>query len=90
VFFSGSAEDSPDAINDGPVTGSVVGWLNHSDNSGAWIEVTNSSDNSLYTGKIEGLVVLPGALRGFAIVDRDSTEIPSELLLLDLRFHRRK
>ncbi len=82
VFFSGSAEASPNATQDGPVTGSVIGVMKD-EGEGRWIEV-KTSEGADYTGKIEGLVVLPGAKSGFAIVDMDSTEIPSELLFLEL------
>lgn len=83
VFFSGSAEDSPNSTSDGPVTGSIIGVF-RSDGACRWIEVVDG-DNHLFAGKIEGLVVLPGGRTGYAIVDRDSTDIPSELLFLELQ-----
>ncbi len=84
VYFCGAAEDSPNAILDGPVTGSVIGRF-LADGSGEWIEV-RTSDGKVFGEKIEGLVVLPGAQHAYAVVDRDSPDVPSELIWLDLKF----
>lgn len=82
VFFSASAENSPDAVQDGEVTGSAVGMLTPT--GGSWIEVTDATTGAPYPGKIEGLVVLPNLKDAFAIVDCDSPNVPSELLTLRL------
>ncbi len=81
VFFCGAAEDSPDAVADGPVAGSVLGRF-RSDGAGEWVEVR--SEGRLFAAKIEGLVVLPGARAAYAIVDQDSPDVPSELVWLEL------
>ena len=47
-----------------------------------WIEVLEG--DKLFSGKIEGLVVLPGAKQAFAVVDCDSCDVPSDLLELEL------
>ncbi len=62
VLFSGFAEDSPNSTLDGPVTGSIIGVF-RSDGSFPWVEVSYD-DNSIFAGKIEGLVVLPGGREG--------------------------
>lgn len=82
IFFSGAAEDSPNAILDGPVSGSVIG-VHRADGFCGWALVT-SQDGSSFSGKIEGLVVQSGGRQGYAIVDRDSIDVPSELLVLEL------
>lgn len=83
VFFSGSAENSASATEDGAVTGSVVGFLNADGSGGEWIEVTDATGGA-FRGKIEGLVVKDDLRTAYAVVDCDSYDTPSDLLFLQL------
>ena len=79
-MFSATAEASPDAVLDGPVAGSAVGWAD--EHGGAWAPVTDES-GEIVPCKLEGLsLVRPGELWG--VVDADDAERPSELLHLSL------
>lgn len=79
-LFSAAAEASPDAVADGPVAGSAVGWADEA--GGAWAPLTDAS-GALVPCKLEGLtLVRPGEVWG--VVDADDPDTPSELLHLHL------
>lgn len=81
VYFSAAAEDSENALVDGPVLGSVVGVL-RPDGTCGWIDVLEGGGG--FGAKIEGLVVCDGAETAYAIVDCDSPDAASELVELQL------
>lgn len=83
TYYSAAAEASPDAIEDGGVTGSAIGVI---DRAGAarWCAVTETS-GSPFTGKIEGILMAsPGSVRLLAVIDMDDPGIPSELCTIEL------
>jgi hypothetical protein len=95
-WFSCSAEDSPNAYDDGNVKGSMLGLfsIDHESN-GRFLEekirfkeVTSFFlDGSLFLGKVESVSVYEkdkeGVYTALAVTDNDGK--PSELLLLDIQ-----
>lgn len=80
-WFAASAEASPNAVDDGEVAGSAVGWCD--DRQGAWAPITDA-DGRIVRCKLEG--VAPGSApdRLVGVVDPDDPARPSELLDLAL------
>jgi hypothetical protein len=79
VLFSAAAEDSPDALSDGVVTGVAIGVL---DEHPRWAPVIDESGAPL-RDKIEGIAP-NGTNRLWAVVDVDDHAKPSELLEIEL------
>jgi hypothetical protein len=76
LMFCAAAEASPDTYRDGPVIGSVIGFLGE---RAAWAPVTHP-DGTLFAAKVEGIAADPGRVdRLWAVLDRDDPETPSEL-----------
>jgi len=84
--FLAAAEDAPDAIADGPVSGSVVGLLEPSP-SGAGARWTRllGSDGRPSPYKVEGVVVDRDVRGGWLLTDSDDARIPAMLLRVELR-----
>jgi hypothetical protein len=84
--FLAAAEDAPDAIADGPVTGSVVGLLEPSENGvGArWTRLLGG-DGRPSPYKAEGLVVDRDVRGGWLLTDSDDPRVPAMLLRVELR-----
>jgi hypothetical protein len=82
LLFLASAEDSPDAITDGPVAGLVLGRVD--DDDAPWTPIVDTRGRPVLD-KAEGLAVDPKR-PGLAwlVIDRDEPETPSELLTLAL------
>lgn len=80
-LFAAAAEDSPDAIDDGPVLGSALGWCD--DAQARWTPLTDASGQPL-VDKVEGLA--PGAAPDevLLVTDPDDPERPAELLRVRL------
>ena len=82
-LYSAAAEDSPDAISDGPVAGSCLGMIELG-GSIRWTRLT-TADGAPFDGKVEGI-----AWRGeipeevIAVIDRDDPRVPSELCTIAL------
>lgn len=93
LFFTASVENTSDAILDGEVLGSFVGWVELADlkPGQAPLEVATAlvlqKDKKPYPGKVESLVILDnpqaGTFRALAITDNDQGQ--SDLLELELR-----
>lgn len=83
LFFSATAEDSPDAYHDGPVVGSVIGIIPPAGGA-EWSELLNP-DGSRFDGKVEGLFIPPEQPQQvYIVVDRDDPDDPSELCEVEL------
>ena len=79
VLYVASAENSPDAITDGSVTGSVIGVLDERRGC-RWTELRDA-DGGPFSAKIEGICAdrnLEG--RVYMVTDADDPARPSELL----------
>ncbi|MDI6097464.1 hypothetical protein QLQ12_02475 [Actinoplanes sp. NEAU-A12] len=80
VLVSAAAEDTPNAIDDGPVTGSALALLD--DDGPVVVEIPGAA-------KVEGLAVretTAGGVRLHAVVDADDPDVPSRRLGLRLRW----
>jgi len=75
IIYTAAAEDSPDAVRDGPVIGSAIGVIRCGE--ARWCLVRNA-DGSRYAGKIEGIQPREGG-RAWVVIDRDEPGTPSEL-----------
>jgi hypothetical protein len=80
ILFSSGAEDSPDAVQDGPVAGTAIGVI---DAGGArWALVVDDAGRP-FAGKIEGISTgAPGRL--WAVADPDDPIRATHLLELEL------
>jgi hypothetical protein len=79
LLYVASAENSPDAITDGSVTGSVIGVLDETKGC-RWTELRDT-DGGPFCAKIEGICAdrnLEG--RVYVVTDADDPARPSELL----------
>jgi hypothetical protein len=83
LFFSAAAEDSPDAVTDGEVSGSALGVLDKQ-NKIRWTEIVYADGNQ-FKGKVEGISFLENdRSRIFVVVDQDSPDQASELCEIQL------
>ena len=82
VLFTATAEASPDAMRDGPVTGSVVGII-EAGLRARWAELTDAS-GCPWIAKAEGIVLVPDTRRALVVVDPDEPDQPSELYEVEL------
>lgn len=84
LLYSAAAEDSPDAVQDGRVTGSVLGVI-ASDGRTRWAALAEAS-GATFTGKVEGVLPTPDAAdRVYVVVDADDPDEPSALCTVELR-----
>jgi len=84
VMFLAAAEDAPDAIADGPVSGSVLGVLDAALTEARWTRICQQ-DGEPYRQKAEGLVVDADGVAGWILTDADDPGIGAELGHLALR-----
>jgi hypothetical protein len=82
LVFTACAEDSPNAVDDGPVAGSAIGWIGP---EGALrIVPLTWPDGSLVVEKVEGIAT-GGPAGGFYLcTDPDAPEAPSLLLEVEV------
>jgi hypothetical protein len=82
-LYSAAAEDSPDAVRDGPVAGSALGIIDL-DRDVRWTPLMNA-DGSPFTGKVEGVALSPEEPNTLlAVTDHDDPRVPSELCTIAL------
>ena len=84
--FLAAAEDAPDAIADGPVTGSVVGLLEQTASGvGArWTRLLGG-DGRPSPYKVEGIAIDRNVRGGWLLTDSDDPRVPAMLLRVELR-----
>lgn len=80
IYFTAAAEDSTDAIQDGDVLGSALGFF-ESDEALRWTTIIDEQDNR-FDGKVEGLLIEPDGAWG--VLDSDDPRVPSELCRIEL------
>lgn len=84
VYFLAVAEDSPDAVRDGPVRGCALGVIDPAGRA-RWTPLLDASGTP-FAGKVEGLSPDPAdPCRGFVVLDRDDPDAPCELAEYRLR-----
>ena len=83
VLFLAAAEDSPDVVRDGPVTGAVVGIFDQ--RCGArWAPLTDSAGERMGV-KAEGIWVgQPSSKQAYVVCDPDDIDQPARLLTVEL------
>jgi hypothetical protein len=73
------AEDTPNAIDDGPVVGAALGFLHGS--SAYWTPILEASGD-LSTRKVEGIAMNPQSGVVYGVTDPDDPDKPAELLTI--------
>ena len=83
LVFCAAAEDSPNAVDDGAVAGSVLGLL---DAAGArWAPIADATGAEAPTAKVEGvLAATPDGTRLWVVTDVDDPDTPAELWDVEL------
>lgn len=83
VAFLAAAEDSPDAVRDGPVAGGAVGVLEP--DGAARVGRLVDREGRTLVRKVEGLALDPARPdRAYVVVDPDDPAVPGELLTVAL------
>lgn len=83
LFYLAAAEDSPDAVRDGPVAGVAIGVI---DGDRVRYARVRKEDGAVFDGKAEGLAFDPeDARRGYLVIDRDDPHAAAELWSFELR-----
>jgi len=85
--FIAAAEDAPDAIADGRVTGSVVGLLETTERGGVrarWTRLVDAEGRPCRY-KVEGLTIDRDSRAGWLLTDADDPRVPAALLRIELR-----
>ena len=83
VLFSAAAEASPDAVEDGLVTGSAIGIIG-ADGTARWTPIV-AADGTPFAGKVEGLVAGNDEGRLYVVVDADDPEAASLFCTVELK-----
>lgn len=83
LLYAASAENSPDAVGDGPVAGSALGIL-PAGGSPRWTPIT-TADGTLFDGKVEGVLLDTADPRlALIVLDRDTPALPGEICTVRL------
>lgn len=82
LLYTATAEDSPNAVDDGPVAGSAVGIIGA--DAEARFAVLEHADGGPFDGKVEGIARGPRPGTLYVAVDRDDPHRPSELCEVQL------
>lgn len=80
-WFLAAAEDTPNAIDDGPIAGASLGYL--LGDTGRWT-LLRESDGRPSTRKAEGLVLEQDLKGGWLVTDPDDEDASAELCRLEL------
>lgn len=80
-WYIAAAEDTPNAIDDGPVVGAAIGLLETG--SGRWTAI-REGDGSISCRKYEGLVVDEDLRGAWVVTDPDDEELVAELCRIEL------
>ena len=84
VLYLAAAEDSPDAVLDGPVAGVALGLISASTGQARWTRLRHA-DGQPFAGKAEGLALdprIPGSAH--IVLDQDDPDLPAELCRVEL------
>lgn len=76
ILYLAVAEDTPNAIDDGPIVGAAVGVI---EAGAARYALLEEPDGSPSLRKIEGVAIDAGSNRGFLVTDPDDPNCPAEL-----------
>ncbi len=81
IVYLAVAEDTPNAVDDGPIAGASIGILAHGRARFALLE---DPDGAPTTRKVEGIAVDPETRVTFLVTDPDDPERPAELCRVEL------
>jgi hypothetical protein len=81
IVYSAAAEASPDAVDDGSVTGSALGVIDAGGRA-RWAPIKDER-GALFAGKVEGVVAAEGGGGFYVVLDGDDPRAPSELCLVE-------
>jgi hypothetical protein len=81
LLYLAVAEDTPDAIADGPVVGGAIGVI---EPGGARYTRLLLENGEPFTAKAEGIALDSGGRSGFLVTDPDSPDAPAELCRIRL------
>lgn len=81
MLYTAAAEDSPDAVRDGPVAGAALGII-APDGTARYAGIVDA-DGARFAGKVEGLL-MRDARSGWIVIDRDEPATPSQLWDVEL------
>jgi hypothetical protein len=81
MVYLAVAEDTPNAVDDGPIAGAAVGVLAGGQARFALLE---EADGTLTTRKVEGIAVDRATGSTYLVTDPDDPERPAELCLVEL------
>lgn len=81
MVYLAVAEDTPNAVDDGPITGAAVGVIA---GGRARFALLEEPDGTLTTRKVEGIAVDQGTRSTYLVTDPDDPERPAELCRVDL------
>jgi hypothetical protein len=85
MAFIACAEDTADAIDDGPVLGCCFGWIDP-ENCSAVTAILLDADGRPTTLKLEGIEARPGSAVLFDVVaDTDRGDEPAQIAELSVR-----
>jgi hypothetical protein len=76
LFYLAAAEDTPNAVDDGPVIGAAVGVIHGGD--ARWAPLLEA-DGAPSERKAEGLALAEDGRSGFVVTDPDDASRPAEL-----------
>ena len=82
LIYTATAEASPNAVDDGPVTGSAVGIID-ADGEARFV-IFEAAGGGRFDGKVEGVARGPRPGTLYVVVDRDDPHCPSELCEVEL------
>ena len=85
IAFVAAAEDTPDAIADGPVTGSVVGLIETAapGTTARWTRLVEGGDAACGQ-KVEGLAIDPDLRAAWLLTDSDDPVVSAALMRVEL------
>ena len=89
LLLSAAAEDTPNAVDDGPVVGGALALLAPDRDGDAVLDLAPLPDVAGIVPKVEGLALverLPDGVRLLAVVDADDPEVAAEQLSLTVRW----
>lgn len=81
IVYLAAAENTPDAVADGPVVGAVIGII---DEDAARWNVLRDADGTPSRRKVEGLALDPASRSAWLLTDPDDAARPAELCRLEL------
>jgi hypothetical protein len=81
LVYLAVAEDTPNAIDDGPVVGAALGFLD--DGGSTWTTLLEASGEAS-TRKVEGIAIDPKTGTIYGVTDPDDPGKPAELLTIEL------